>query len=258
MWWHFCSRNIRKREILFVHLPLTNNQTGGDFSNDKTRYKLLQNPDRLLPPGHKQRHHKSITLPQPGGLPPLNRRSCGPFLHPLGTTSWAFWQAWQQLQPQDISWPERGTAVPIAASVPTLHFSQWNTAADWKQTWRNTGRPNQGGESLEDLVVLSPASPPGSKQSDKMFLQPHSFHQGYGVVPLLARSNMWMAYFFFFNLFAPIPVNPKQVSASQVGRMVHNETRIPQLNLHVTAGWRGYMPLWRHSCGHHSWFPSFQ
>lgn len=118
-------------------------------------------------------------------------------LHPLGTTSWAFWQAWQQLQPQDISWPERGTAVPTAASVPTLHFSQWNTAADWKQTWRNTGRPNQGGESLEDLVVLSPASPPGSKQCDKMFLQPHSFHQGYRVVPLLARSNTWMAYFFF-------------------------------------------------------------
>lgn len=35
MWWHFCSRNVRKCEILFVHLPLTNNQTGGDFSNDK-------------------------------------------------------------------------------------------------------------------------------------------------------------------------------------------------------------------------------
>lgn len=35
MWWHFCSRNVRKCEILFVHLPLTNNQTGGDFSNNK-------------------------------------------------------------------------------------------------------------------------------------------------------------------------------------------------------------------------------
>jgi len=52
-------------------------------------------------------------------------------------------------------------------------------------------------------VVLSPASPPGSKQSDKMFLQPHSFHQGYGVVPLLARSNMWMAYFFFLISLLP-------------------------------------------------------
>lgn len=75
--------------------------------------------------------------------------------------------------PEASSECQLGRGAAISNSCWCFHPT---TAVDLKQSWTNHGRPTSGGESSEDLVVQSPASPRRSKQHDEKFKQSHSFH----------------------------------------------------------------------------------
>lgn len=115
---------------------------------------------------------------------------------------------------------------PGLSPHPTSLSSRSMMAVDLKQSQMNRGTPSSGGE---DLVVLPPASP----QSDEKLLQSQSFPQSH------ERCRCWRAGTCGRDIFISpsFPSLPIQNKLELVGKMVHDEKRIPWLALPVTTGY---------------------